>query len=269
MVKQFLCKTGRRRHDLLTKVKNIAIYKNELSTVALVSDLERQVSRLESVNASIIRDNKLLELKYKETSVLVTQAQSKISKVTVDITKLKEESSNLYNIIEKLSAQREFENQGKTVLEVGKRQQDRKLKTLQTRIDQALWFSESFGLHLDTVKLVDDSGSTRTISFGNKSLKSYKNLPTEDKEKIQQVLYIMDTFCIGEASYHELTCCSGGEQLPRSYLVKQCKEDLNKLFYIEQTPGTANGASLDFEQELICVLEKMVRYSFCVSLNMQ
>ena len=120
---------------------------------------------------------------------------------------------------------------------------------------------------MDTVKLVDDSGGTHTLSFNEKGLKSYKNLPTEDKQKVQQVLHIMDKFCIGEASYHELTCCSGGEQLPRSYLVKQCKDDLNKLFCIERTPGTANGASLDFEQELICVLEKMVGTKLLSNLN--
>ncbi|CAB4011198.1 Hypothetical predicted protein, partial [Paramuricea clavata] len=78
VVKQFLCKTGRRRHDLLTKVKNIAIYKNELSTVNLVSDLERQVSHLQSVNASIIHDNKLLELKYIEKDVALADSTIKV-----------------------------------------------------------------------------------------------------------------------------------------------------------------------------------------------
>ena len=143
-------------------------------------------------------------------------------------------------------------------MDVGKRQQERNLRTLATRVEQALWFSESFGLCLNNIKLVDDSGRDHILMLGSeKGLKSYKDLPDEDQQDIQQVLYIMDKFCIGEAAYHELTCCPGGE-LPRSYLVKQCKEDLNKLCSIERTPGKANRAAFNFLDELSAVVEKMV-----------
>jgi hypothetical protein len=70
----------------------------------------------------------------------------------------------------------------------------------------------------------------------------------------------MDKFCIGEAAYHELTCCPGGEELPRSYLVKQCKENLNKLCSIERTPGEVNVAAFDFHDELSTVIEEMVSF---------
>ena len=72
----------------------------------------------------------------------------------------------------------------------------------------------------------------------------------------------MDKFCIGEAAYHELTCCPGGEELPRSYLVKQCKEDLNKLCSIERTPGEASGVAFNLHDELSTVIEKMVSFFF-------
>ena len=36
------------------------------------------------------------------------------------------------------------------------------------------------------------------------------------------------------------------EKLPRSYLIKQCKESLNALTHVEQTPGTAEGAERNF-----------------------
>ena len=144
-------------------------------------------------------------------------------------------------------------------MEVGKCQQERKLQTLATRVEQALWFSESFGVRLDSVKLVDDLGKNHILSIGSKKgLKSYKDLPDENQQDIQQVLFVMDKFCIGEAAYHELTCCPGGEELPRSYLVKQCKEDLNKLCSIERTPGEASGAAFNFLDELSAVIEMMV-----------
>ena len=130
---------------------------------------------------------------------------------------------------------------------MGKRPQECQLQTLTTRIEQALWFNEPFGLCLDSVKLVDDSGKAHCLSFASeRRSKSYKELPDEEQQDIQQVLFIMDTFCIGEAAYHKLTCCPGGEELPRSYLVKQCKEHLNKLCYIERTPGKQMGLLLIF-----------------------
>ena len=93
----------------------------------------------------------------------------------------------MYDIIEKISPKRRFEDKGKTFLEVGKRQQKRKLQKLATRVKQALWFSESFGLHLDSVKLVDDLGNNHILSIGSKKgLKSYKDLPYEDQQDIQQ-----------------------------------------------------------------------------------
>ena len=201
----------------------------------------------------------MLSIKYKHATTLVGQVKRQVNKAAVDIDKLKQENSKLYNVVQKILPQRWSENRGKIFLEVGKRQQEQKLRTLATRVEHALWFSESFGLRLNTIKLIDDSERDHILTPGSeKGLKSYKDLPDEDQQDIQQVLYIMDKFCIGEAGFHELTCCPGGEELPRSYLVKQCKEDLNKLCSIERTPGKANGAAFNFLDELSAVVEKMV-----------
>ena len=98
--------------------------------------------------------------------------------------------------------------------------------------------------------MIDEFGKIRWLSIGSeKGSRSYKDLPEKEKEDIQQVLFIMDKFCIGEAAYHELTCCAGGEELSRSYLVKKCKEDLNKLCSIERTSGEANGTAFNFHDE--------------------
>lgn len=50
----------------------------------------------------------------------------------------------------------------------------------------------------------------------------------------------------------------GGKELPRSYLAKQCKEDLNKLCQIQKTPGPGEGAQLDFMSELPSVIKTKV-----------
>ena len=67
---------------------------------------------------------------------------------------------------------------------------------------------------------------------------------------MKSVLYLLEKFCIGDAAYHELIMCSGGEDHPRSYLIKQCKDELNKLCHMTRTPGVAPGAQLDFATEL-------------------
>ena len=144
-------------------------------------------------------------------------------------------------------------------MEVGKRQQERKLQTLATKAKQALWFCESFALHVHSIKLIDELRKDHCLCTGSeKGFRLYRDLPEKEKQDIQQVLFIMDKFRIGEAAYHEITCSSGGDDLPRSYLVKQCKEDLNKLCSIERTPGEASGAAFNFHDELNTMIEKMV-----------
>ena len=71
--------------------------------------------------------------------------------------------------------------------------------------------------------------------------------------------FVLNKFCIRDAAYHELTMSPGGEDIPRSYLIKQCKDDLNKLCQISRTPGVAPGAQLDFNAELEAVLKTQVR----------
>ena len=98
----------------------------------------------------------MLSIKYKEVTTLAGQIKRQFDKAAVDSGKLKTENSQLYDIIKKISPQRRFEDKGKMFLEVGKRQHERKLQTLATRVKEALWFSESFGLGLDSIKLVGD-----------------------------------------------------------------------------------------------------------------
>ena len=95
---------------------------------------------------------------------------------------------------------------------------------------------ESFGLQLDSLNVkemgtgivhnLEVSHETEGSSQGSK----YNNLPEEEKEKIEQILFLLDKFCVGDAFYHELTMTFEG--LPRSYLVKQCRDNLNKLCHI-------------------------------------
>ena len=67
----------------------------------------------------------------------------------------------------------------------------------------------------------------------------------------------MDKFCVSDVAYHELSMVDQ-EGMPRSYLIKQWRQDLNKLCSITRTPGEWPGAQLSFGTELKHQLSKQV-----------
>ena len=76
----------------------------------------------------------------------------------------------------------------------------------------------------------------------------YETLPEPEKTKIKEALYIMDRFCVGDAAYHAISEQENG--LPRSYMIKQCRADVNSFFIISKTPGDLVGAQMSFKKEL-------------------
>ena len=71
-----------------------------------------------------------------------------------------------------------------------------------------------------------------------------KSLSTEEdpKTKTEQMLFLLDKICVGDAFYHELSMTING--LPRSYLVYQCQDDLDKMCHIDPLQGKYTGAKL-------------------------
>jgi hypothetical protein len=66
----------------------------------------------------------------------------------------------------------------------------------------------------------------------------------------------MDTFAVGDAFIHEMSMMVDG--MPRSYLIKQCREKLNNACAVKPTPGPEPGAQLSFRDVLINKLKLMV-----------
>ena len=67
----------------------------------------------------------------------------------------------------------------------------------------------------------DESRSNHSMIYAHKEKRVYKDLSEQDQHKVKRILFILDKFCSGNAAYHELTMGPGGEDLPRSYLIKQ------------------------------------------------
>ena len=101
----------------------------------------------------------------------------------------------------------------------------------------------------DSASFTDDKGESHNVDYSSGNTpKSFPELPEDEQEKVKSVLFLTDKFCISDAAYHELTLTSGGQDLPRSYLIKQCKENLNLLCHISRTPGEADGVQLNLER---------------------
>jgi hypothetical protein len=74
-------------------------------------------------------------------------------------------------------------------------------------------------------------------------------LPEEERQKIKDLLFILEKFNVSESAYWELTgFCDG---LPRKYLVSQCREDINSIYHFERISGNIPGAYISLESELI------------------
>ena len=212
-----------------------------------------------------LRENEVLKACCEElyNKMVEYEASNKDTSEDLAVAKAKNDSlvtenNKLHAYIEKLGHDIDFENSGKVISQVGERQQRKKIKELKTNIERALWFTKSFGLTLNSVTFSGDDDSNHTLCFEENGKKGLNDLSEKDQDRVKSVLFLLDKFCIGDAAYHKLTMCSGGEDLPRSYLIKQCKDDLNKLCHITRTPGVAPGAQLDFATELESVLKKPV-----------
>ena len=86
-----------------------------------------------------------------------------------------------------------------------------------------------------------ESSDTYTLDFPSDNA-------VKDEETINQVLFLLDKFCASDELYHEFT--PAYDDLPRSYLVKQKRSELNKQCHIEKVPGQFPGAQISFSETL-------------------
>jgi len=84
----------------------------------------------------------------------------------------------------------------------------------------------------------------------------YAKLSEDDKAKVENILYLIDKFGVGDEFIHEMSMVVDG--MPKSYLIKQCRKDLNSGCIIKSTPGKAPGAQYSFKELLIQQIKHMV-----------
>lgn len=84
----------------------------------------------------------------------------------------------------------------------------------------------------------------------------YDSLSDSEKERVEAVLFLMDKFAVGDLFVNELSMLING--MPRSYLIKQCRDNLNSSCIVKPTSGPEPGAQISFKESLISKLNSLV-----------
>ncbi|VDI42164.1 Hypothetical predicted protein [Mytilus galloprovincialis] len=114
------------------------------------------------------------------------------------------------------------------------RQKLRKIKLLETYAQKALSFTETFGQKPIKVDCKSESGLKVSFKLGENNEPKYSSekIEAEDKEALKQILFLLDKFCISDAAFHELSMLV--DDMPRKYMIVQCRDDINKIYHIER-----------------------------------
>ena len=131
-------------------------------------------------------------------------------------------NKELLSYTEKLKTSSQKQYAGKDISEVKKK--FRTLNTFMSRAETALWFSKSFGLELESLKVKEiKTGTSHTVMTQGQDPVEKGNgfdaLTEEKKSRVEKVLCSLDKFCVRDYFYHDLAMVVDG--LPKSYLVKQ------------------------------------------------
>ena len=267
------CSSQRKEHE--DKFYKLAVLKNEIISVEKwEAEINSIQSKLKTAEEEICNWRKKYENLEQEKEKLVEEMLSEIENNNVEeqekTKELEKENQQLIKYIDMLENESLGIHRGAGIPELKTKQaQNRKLKQLKTRAQKALHFVQIFGLDLQLLKLKEPNGNqTFSINFNTSDNTStaqqeshgkskYETLHPDDKNTVESILFLMDKFGVGDEFVHELSMAV--EDFPiKSYLIKQCRSELNKQVKITTTPGLAPGAQHSFKELLADKVREMV-----------
>ena len=154
---------------------------------------------------------------YKEMAKVLEEKEKVIQHLRQSNKELEEYAENLSKVVGVTSYQ------GKLVSEANN--ETRTLKAFLSRANMALWFASSFGLELQTLKVKEnETRQVHTVNFQHKNsfrepassinecdrASTFSTLPEEEKNRVEQILFLLDKFCVGDNFYHELSMMVDG-----------------------------------------------------------
>ena len=234
--------------------------------VASYSELKKEAENLSEELSKWKENFKDLENESKKLFDEMTKELEKKDEIIDDLSAANQE---LKSYIDCLTKSERIAYKGKDISVVKKK--SRTLKCFLSRARTALWFAQSFGLDITSINVTEAStGIVHSVSMsecsenvaddpttstsGNKY--GFNALSQSDKEKVEEILFILDKFCVNDEFYHEVSMLDNS--LPKSYLIKQRRDQLNKLCHISRTPGEVDGCQIDFQDSLKHHLESFI-----------
>ena len=145
-------------------------------------------------------------MKSGEQSMLTLKRTRKLEEIEKELKRKEEEIETLSQDVPSCSKENNqiqqrvsnIEHTIKPLDQIGQKQRSRRLKTIKGEVGAALWFLESYGLKLSFLK-AKETKTGKEVSF----------VPTDkdadDKQTIEQVLFLLDKFCSSDEVYHELS----------------------------------------------------------------
>jgi hypothetical protein len=79
------------------------------------------------------------------------------------------------------------------------------------------------------------------------------SVPSDDIERMKEILFILDKLKISENAYHEIVMKTG--DLPKLHSIINLKEKTNNTFAINRTPGNIPGAYVSLRSELTDIIK--------------
>ncbi|CAB4027870.1 Hypothetical predicted protein [Paramuricea clavata] len=178
---------GRLRTEYLAKVKHITVFKHEVINAAetqqLLTENNEYVKSLSEENRKLKERCEELWAAIEDLKFSKTATEQKLDSKQEDYELVLEQNKELSGYLDKARFSVEFKNSGKEILEVGRRQQNRKLLELKTSVEKSLWFAETFGLSLKSVSFTDKSGSDHSLAYCNVPQRKSYNIRTSRKKK--------------------------------------------------------------------------------------
>ena len=170
---------GRTRKNFLEKTRSFHVYFDELLNV---SSLQKEFEKLEEENSNLRKQLQDLDSRCDELLQDLLKEKDKVKTVEMERDHAFLENQELKEYLDFIeettvcsSCSLNLENTGKQVDKVGERQKRRKLKELKTRSERALWFMESFGFKLDSIKIEDLDGKITEINYSENGCSSKTN----------------------------------------------------------------------------------------------
>ena len=95
----------------------------------------------------------------------------------------------------------------------------------------------------------------------------FNRLEDTKKEEVYQLLFMLDRFYTSDEGFHELTMHKGGELLPQSYIVRECRKEINSLRKVEiLSVDNIRGAQFDLKELLV---DEIKDYLTCSGLTLE